>query len=94
VGVFAANAGAFYTQFRSSLDDLGEANWDAVAAHQWSASDVKEGKQAEFLVEGSFPWALVSRIGVLSVAMKAQVETVLKKAAHKPQVLVKTDWYY
>ncbi len=89
-----SNAGAFYTQFRSSLHDLGEVNWEAVAATQWSAPEVKEGKQAEFLVESSFPWDLVSRIGVRSVAVKGEVEAVLHKAAHKPQVLVKTDWYY
>src|SRR5262249_27048310 len=89
-----SNAGAYYTQFRSDLADLGDVNWDAVAANKWNSPEIKEGKQAEFLLETSFQWELVSRIGVRSVAMKGEAEAAFKKAAHKPTVLVKTDWYY
>ena len=65
-----SNAGAFYTQFRARLDQLGEINWDAVAATDFRPADVKEAKQAEFLVEHSFPWHLVERIGVHSQASR------------------------
>jgi hypothetical protein len=68
-----SNAGARYFEDRADLGSLHEIDWDAVATNQWSgrgiASSVKEGKQAEFLVEASFPWELVERIGVLSTAI-------------------------
>ncbi len=89
-----SNAGAFYTQFRSNLDQLEEIDWDAVAARDWRASDVKEGKQAEFLIKHSFPWHLVSRIGVKSQQVYNQVQAVLRAAAHRPRVDIKPNWYY
>ena len=44
--------------------------WARSTGTQWpqptsAPPDVKEGKQAEFLVQQSFPWALVERIGVI-----------------------------
>lgn len=59
-----SNAGAYYTQFRSRIDQLDEVNWPAVAATDFRAAEVKEAKQAEFLVHHLFPWQLVRRIGV------------------------------
>lgn len=50
-----SNAGAVYTQFRGRLDELSDINWDAVAARDFRPADIKEGKQAEFLVQRSFP---------------------------------------
>ena len=48
---------------------LNRINWDSVETRQWSGAPM-EGKQAEFLMETGFPWALVERLrpgGVLSV---------------------------
>ena len=49
-----SNAGAYYFEDRSDTACLGEINWDAVQARQWSGNgisrSVKEGKQAEFLI--------------------------------------------
>ncbi len=89
-----SNAGAFYTQFRASLDQLDEINWDAIAAHDWRASDIKEGKQAEFLIHYSFPWNLVSGIGVRSRPIYDQVQAALNAANHRPRVEMEPDWYY
>jgi hypothetical protein len=58
-----SNAGATYAQFRSRVNQLHEVNWPAVSAVDFRAADVKEGKQAEFLVLDSFPWNRVERIG-------------------------------
>ena len=52
-----SNAGAYYTQFRSRVDQLDEVNWPAVAATDFRGAEVKEGKQAEFLVHQQFPGA-------------------------------------
>jgi hypothetical protein len=93
-----SNAGARYFEDRSDLHRLNEINWDAVRANQWSgngvSSSVKEGKQAEFLVEHSFPWHLVERIGVHSTGIYKQVTDALPKSGHRPQVELKQDWYY
>lgn len=89
-----SNAGAFYTQFRAELAQLGEINWDAVAATDFRPADVKEAKQAEFLVQDSFPWHLVERIGVHSQAIVPRVASAMQGAAHRPAIEIKRDWYY
>ena len=93
-----SNAGAYYFEDRASLAQLGEINWGAIQANRWSGNgisgSVKEGKQAEFLVENSFPWPLVSRIGVHSRPIYNQVREALRDAAHQPPVEIKNDWYY
>lgn len=93
-----SNAGAAYFEDRCDIAELGEINWDAVRANKWSGPGVdpfvKDGKQAEFLIEHSFPWELVSRIGVRTPAVRLQVEQVLPGAAHRPPVEVVPTWYY
>jgi hypothetical protein len=89
-----SNAGAYYTQFRTGLDRLDEINWDAVAATDFRPADVKEGKQAEFLVERSFPWSLVERIGIHSQGIAPRVAAAMQGAAHRPRVEIRRDWYY
>lgn len=89
-----SNAGARYVETRNRLDRLGEINWEAVAATDFRSADIKEGKQAEFLVHGSFPWELVRRIGVISADIKAQAEANLAHAIHKPPVEILSNWYY
>jgi len=89
-----SNAGAVYTQFRTGLGRLGEINWNAVAATDFRPADIKEGKQAEFLLGNSFPWSLVERIGVHSPAIVARVSAAMGDAAHRPTIEIRRDWYY
>lgn len=96
-----SNAGAGYTQFRNSLNDLHHIDWDAVASEDFSAGlltpsgkQVKEGKQAEFLLHDDFPWSLVQRIGVASQAMASQAHAAIAHAAHQPQISVQSSWYF
>ncbi len=89
-----SNAGAYYTQFRSELAQLNEINWDAVAATDFRPADVKESKQAEFLVEDSFPWHLVERIGVHSQGFAPRVASAMQGASHRPRVEIRREWYY
>jgi hypothetical protein len=89
-----SNAGADRAQFRSCTDHLDQVNWSAVAATDFRADEVKEGKQAEFLLHGSFPWELVERVGVVSQPTAHQVATEMRKTAHKPQVEVQPSWYF
>ena len=89
-----SNAGAVYTQFRSDLTQLDEIKWDAVTARDFRPADVKEAKQAEFLIQQSFPWHLVERIGVHSQDIAQQVYGALNGAGHRPRVEIRKEWYY
>ncbi|GKS96066.1 DUF4433 domain-containing protein [Acidovorax sp. SUPP2825] len=87
-----SNAGAYYFEDRADLSRLDEVKWEAVAARSWSAH--KEGKQAEFLLEGRFPWHLIERIGVLSQPIANQVAHALPVGGHRPTVEFMPAWYY
>jgi len=87
-----SNAGSRYFEDRANLAQLNEVNWDAVQARNWM--QCREAKQSEFLMEDSFPWFLVRRIGVSSPIVYGQVLNALQQQKHKPKVEVKTDWYY
>ena len=93
-----SNAGARYFEDRCELAQLSEINWDAVHTNQWSGPGistlVKEGKQAEFLLERSFPWHLVERIGVLGQETAQRVANAIRSASHRPQVEIRREWYY
>jgi len=89
-----SSAGANYAEFRDDLGALDEVQWTAVAANQWTAPDVKEGKQAEFLMRDDFPWSLFTRIGVQTMPMKLQVDEIVGAAAHQPKVDLVPAWYY
>ena len=93
-----SNAGAFYFEDRCKIERLDEINWDAIAARKWSgvgiSRQIREGKQAEFLLERCFPWRLVDRIGVHSSGIAQQVAHAMQEAAHRPTVEVRPDWYY
>ena len=93
-----SNAGAYYFEDRCDLAQLSEINWAAVQATKWAglgvSDSVKEGKQAEFLLQERFPWQLVERIGVISRAIAQQVMHHLHHVVHRPKVEIKRDWYY
>lgn len=89
-----ANARARYTTFRTDPAHLDEIDWGAVAARDFRDSQVKESKQAEFLVREFFPWGLVSRVGVLSEDIAVRARRALGTAGHRPEVLVRPDWYF
>ena len=87
-----SNAGARYFEERSDLGSLGEIDWEAVQARDWR--ERKEGKQAEFLLEQSFPWDLVERVGVLTQATYRGVADALPSGGHRPPVEIRREWYY
>ena len=89
-----SNAGSYMTEFRANLADLNEIDWTAVSATDFRPPQVREGKQSEFLVHNFFPWDLIRRIGVCTLAIKSQVDAGVSKAQHKPSVEVQPSWYY
>lgn len=97
-GFTLSNAGSRYFEDRSSLAALTELNWPAIASNKWAgvgvSPDVKDGKQAEFLVELSVPWSLVRRVGIHSPPIAQRVDRALDGTAHRPVVQVMSPWYY
>lgn len=93
-----SNAGSYYFEDRANLGDLREIDWNAVQNNGWGYSGVpravRESKQAEFLVESSFPWDLVERIGVGSATILQQVVNALPAGEHRPRVELRPEWYY
>lgn len=89
-----SNAGAAYAEFRASLDRLSEIDWAAVGATDFRDATVKEGKQAEFLLQGFFPWHLVRCIGAGSQSIADRARSALENLEHQPAVSVRPDWYY
>lgn len=87
-----SNAASAYAEERRDLAALGEIDWDAVEAEHWMLR--KEEKQAEFLVEHSFPWELVSFIGVHSLEIRDRVRAMMRGAGHQPVVAAAPNWYY
>ena len=87
-----SNAGACTFKNYSSLDKLDKIDWVAVQARQWKCC--RYHKQAEFLMEESFPWDLISRIGVYSPNTRNQAKVAVQAAGHRPQIQVLSEWYY
>lgn len=56
--------------------------------------DVKEERQAEFLVHDWFPWTCVEKIGVYNDAVAQRTRQAIAASTHRPAVEVEADWYY
>ena len=89
-----SNAGARYVEFRSRLAEMAILDWHAIAATDFRDSQVKEAKQAEFLLHGFFPIQLVERIGVRSLATRDKALAGIQKLADAPRVDLKPEWYF
>ncbi len=89
-----SNAGAYYTEFRSRVEELDHLDWPAIAATDFRPAEVKERKQAEFLVHGRFPFDLIERIGVRSTGIEAQAAAALAGAGCQPPIEVRREWYF
>ena len=83
----------YASQF-DTLDRLDEVDWSVMLLKYWSNSEVKERRQAEFLVHDWCPWSAIEVIGVMDRALMQQVERVLASAPHRPRIEIHRDWYY
>ena len=84
-----------YANQFDALDKLDEVDWSVMPLRQWGGDqEVKEKRQAEFLVHDSCPWQVIEAIGVIDQAIAERVEAAIAGAGHKPRVEVHRDWYY
>jgi len=85
--------------YARQFDDLSrlpnEVDWAVMPVRQWGGdAELKEKRQAEFLVHEWCPWEAFTEIGAMDAAMVQVVQAALANCAHKPQVASKPDWYY
>jgi hypothetical protein len=89
-----SNAGAYYTEFRSGVEELDHLDWNAITTTDFRAQRIQGGKQAEFLIHDTFPFELVDRIGTRSVAIRNRAIAAVARAAHRPTIEVHPEWYF
>lgn len=84
-----------YADQYDTLDKLDEVDWAVMPLRQWGGDpEVKEKRQAEFLVHDWCPWEAIEAIGVMDQDIAGRVEAAIAGAGHKPRVEVHRDWYY
>lgn len=74
------------------INRLEALNWTAIRATQ--SQGLTHEKSAEFLVADFFEWSAIVAIGCHNDAVKLQIEALLAKYLHRPQVTVQPNWYY
>jgi hypothetical protein len=89
-----SNAGARYTEFRSRVDQLNQLDWSAIAAQDFRSAAVREGKQAEFLLHGRFPFDLVEGVGVQSAGIQRRAAAAIAGSNPGLPIAVQPDWYF
>ena len=88
------NAGTAYAEFRCTASGLRDLDWSAIRSNDFRQAEVKEKKQAEFLMHHEFPWELVERIGVRTSAMRDRAIDAIAAASHQPPVSLQPGWYF
>lgn len=84
-----------YANQFDTLDKLGKVDWSVMPLEQWGGGqEVKEKRQAEFLVHDWCPWSAIKVIGVMNQEVAARVTAAIAGADHKPRVEVRSNWYY
>lgn len=84
-----------YANQFDSLERLNEVDWALMPLRKWGGDqEVKERRQAEFLVHDWCPWTAIEAIGVMDQAVADRLETAIAGESHKPRIEVHRDWYY
>ncbi len=89
-----SNAGAYYTEFRARLNELDQLDWVAISSTDFRSPDVKESKQAEFLLYERCPLHLIERIAVRTPAVASRAHAALAGDTQRPVVEVIPQWYF
>lgn len=92
--ISSVNAGAHYAVFWNDVAALQQLDWTAIQATDFRNPDVKERKQAEFLVYGRIPLNLFENVGVCTTAIQRETRRTLNAAGYQIPVEVRRDWYY
>jgi len=86
------------TEFFGDLAHLGAVDLPLMKQKYWNEivedPDRPRRRQAEFLVHERIPWELITEIGVMDAEVGRRVEDLLRAAAHRPPIRVRSSWYY
>ena len=88
------NAGAYFATFYNNISYLSKLNWSAIKATDFRDAQIKEGKQAEFLMLDFFPWQLIEKIGTLNNTIVPIIQSALTSVKHQPMISVERNWYF
>lgn len=88
------NAGAYLATFYNNISYLSKLNWSAIEATDFRDAQIKEGKQAEFLMLDFFPWQLIEKIGTLNNTIVPIIQNALTSIEHQPMISVERNWYF
>ena len=84
-----------YARYATDIAREGIVAWAVMPLRRWNKPpEVKEKRQAEFLVHDWFPWRAIQRIVVYDKRTSAEVREMLAGAADQPGVAVERAWYY
>ena len=82
-------------QFDDQSQLAQEVDWVVMPVRQWGGDqELKEKRQAEFLVHDWCPWISIHAIGVMDQQMLETLTTLIAEGEHKPGLAVRRDWYY
>ena len=83
-----------YSNQYDKLEYLNEVDWSVMPVQYWSDSEVKEKRQAEFLVHDWCPWKAIEVLGVISSTVAQQVQAMMAESPYKPKIEIHREWYY
>jgi hypothetical protein len=93
-----SNAGSSWFTDYHDLGQLENLRWDVIESNRWTGMtdghETQAFKQAEFLVEGFFPWGQVERIGVIDARRAAVAGKILTGLPEAERIEVRREWYY
>jgi hypothetical protein len=81
-----------HAQQYTDLRHLDQVTWSAMPRPRWT--DVKEVRQAEFLVRDFFDRRAIVEVVARTEAMAALVSTAFSNVEDPPTVVVQPKWYY
>ncbi len=84
-----------YARYFDSVDGEAEVDWSVMLRGYSADSDeIKEKRQAEFLVHEWFPTDAIEQIGVVNERMQDRVKKILASSVLPLPVVVESSWYY
>lgn len=88
------NARTHYGRSFATKAGIPELDWDAIANNDFSTPEVKDLKQAEFLLHERFPWDLVDSVATRSLDIAARATSAIAPSSHVPPVVVEPRYYF
>jgi hypothetical protein len=84
-----------YAQYYDNAEHLDRIDWQVMPLIMWGGNnEIKEKRQAEFLVHDCCPWSCIERIGVQDHEVAAAVSKILESSKQRVAVAVEPGWYY